>query len=256
VSAETTATPGSLREAMPNKQFNPYRRLEDALESWRRDYVHGRLQVLMRRGRSRSPFAESTSLRLQAFSAAEDLERWLGHHFRRSLEHLAAEVCRSHMPPSEACPEYVARAARVSKDYTDRFKEMFAEFNASRADWDENERPLSQDEIQGYANKFESEVVAVRDDSISDFKVKTWDAQASTEREPRDTTHERATHRRAFVQPWLDNRGWSLGDWATQAEVDKNSVRDYMNGKTIKIRSSTLRKIANALGIKATEMPK
>jgi hypothetical protein len=247
---------GPLREAMPNKQLKPYLRLEDALESWRRDYIHGRVQVLTRHGRSRSPFLEFTSLRLQAFSAVEHLERWLGHHFRRSLEHLAAEVCRSRMPPLEACTEYVARAARVSKDYTDLFKEMFAEFNASRADWDENERPLSQDEIQGYANKFESEVVAVRDDSISDFRVKTWDAQAPTEREPRDTTPERATHRRAFVQPLLDNRGWTHGEWATEAEVDKNTARDYVNGKTIKIRPSTLRKMADALGVKATVMPR
>lgn len=62
---------------------------------------------------------------------------------------------------------------------------------------------------------------------------------------PIETKSER---RRGFADPLLDRKGWSIGDWATEARVDYNTVDDYLKGIT-NPRKSTRDKLATALKI-------
>jgi hypothetical protein len=60
--------------------------------------------------------------------------------------------------------------------------------------------------------------------------------------------------RAAFADRILTERGWSQLDWANEAGVDKNTIRDYVNGTT-RPRASSLKKMADALEIEVSEMP-
>jgi lambda repressor-like predicted transcriptional regulator len=54
--------------------------------------------------------------------------------------------------------------------------------------------------------------------------------------------------RRAFVLPLLEQKGWSILDWANEANVSHATAQDYLDNKT-KPYPSTRKKLANALGI-------
>jgi hypothetical protein len=61
--------------------------------------------------------------------------------------------------------------------------------------------------------------------------------------------------RKAFLGPILDEKGFSVHDWAESAKVDFHTANDYLTGKT-KPHPSTLKKLADALGLKVTNLPK
>jgi hypothetical protein len=61
--------------------------------------------------------------------------------------------------------------------------------------------------------------------------------------------------RESFVKAILDSKGWSIFDWANEANVSHATAIDYLNGKT-KPHPSTRRKLAVALGIQAQQLPK
>lgn len=61
--------------------------------------------------------------------------------------------------------------------------------------------------------------------------------------------------RRSFVQKILDEKGWSILDWANEAEVAHATAMDYLQDKTTPYRSTRL-KLANALGVAVEELPK
>ncbi|MFZ0321433.1 MAG: hypothetical protein WAL56_20080 [Candidatus Sulfotelmatobacter sp.] len=60
--------------------------------------------------------------------------------------------------------------------------------------------------------------------------------------------------RKAFVDPILAEKGWSILDWAKDANVDHATAMDYWQGKT-KPYASTRKKLARALGIKIEQLP-
>jgi hypothetical protein len=65
-----------------------------------------------------------------------------------------------------------------------------------------------------------------------------------------------AAIRRAFATPRLaDKGGWSPLDWAKAARVDFHTVNDYLKGITRPF-DSTLKKLADALGVKFEDLPK
>lgn len=61
--------------------------------------------------------------------------------------------------------------------------------------------------------------------------------------------------RLAFILPLLEKRGWSILDWATEAEVTHATAMDYLQDKTKPHRSTRL-KLAKGLGISIQELPK
>jgi len=61
--------------------------------------------------------------------------------------------------------------------------------------------------------------------------------------------------RRACVEPILAAKGWSILDWATEAEVSHATAIDYLHGKT-KPYPSTRRKLAKALGLTVQQLPR
>lgn len=249
---------------MPTKQFNPYLNLDHALESWRRDHVQGRKQVLTREGGSSGspergeavvPLNEFSNSSLQLFSAAQDLQRTLLYHVRRRLEALEAKFSGSGMPPSDACTAHTSEASRIPKDFTDLFRTQIAEFIAAKSQfWEESDQP-SPDEIDVYAKKFEAEAVGLFDDSTSDFKLKTWGHSQSPVQEASDAAHERASQRRMFLDPILDEKGWSPGQLADKAGLDRHVIQHYMDGTTARPRRSTRKQIADALDIDVKKIP-
>jgi lambda repressor-like predicted transcriptional regulator len=67
-----------------------------------------------------------------------------------------------------------------------------------------------------------------------------------------ETTEDR---RRAFVIPLLENKGWSILDWATESDVSHATAIDYLQGKT-RPYSSTRMKLAKSLGVPVGQLPR
>ena len=63
-----------------------------------------------------------------------------------------------------------------------------------------------------------------------------------------------ADRRKAVVEPILLMKGWSILDWAGEANVDYNTASDYLNGLTNPHRK-TLVRLARVLGMPAKELP-
>jgi hypothetical protein len=61
--------------------------------------------------------------------------------------------------------------------------------------------------------------------------------------------------RKAFVDPLLDAKGWSILDWANEADVAYHTAADYLAGKKNPFRSTRV-KLAKALGIPVNSLPK
>lgn len=61
--------------------------------------------------------------------------------------------------------------------------------------------------------------------------------------------------RKAFLGQLLEEKGFSVHDWAKAAEVDFHTANGYLTGKT-KPHPNTLKKLADALGVKVANLPK
>jgi ribosome-binding protein aMBF1 (putative translation factor) len=61
--------------------------------------------------------------------------------------------------------------------------------------------------------------------------------------------------REALIRPILEEKGFSVHDWATKAKVDFHTANNYLKGKT-KPQPSTLKKLADALGVEVAKLPK
>lgn len=64
----------------------------------------------------------------------------------------------------------------------------------------------------------------------------------------------RSNMRGSFLRPLLRSQGWSVHDLANKAKVDFHTANDYLKGKT-KPYPTTLKKIADALGIDVSKLP-
>jgi hypothetical protein len=64
-----------------------------------------------------------------------------------------------------------------------------------------------------------------------------------------------ASRRKAFVQPLLDAKGWSVTQWAEQAKVSRHTANSYLEGKR-KTYHSSMKDLADALGVSFQEFPK
>jgi hypothetical protein len=73
--------------------------------------------------------------------------------------------------------------------------------------------------------------------------------------EPSQTQPKKALSRREFVTPILDAKGWSIFDWANEANVSHATALDYLANKTKAYRSTRL-KLAKALGISIEQLPR
>jgi hypothetical protein len=60
--------------------------------------------------------------------------------------------------------------------------------------------------------------------------------------------------RETFVRPILSRKGWSVPDWAKESGVDFHTADDYLKGKTVPY-PSTLKKLADALGVDVEKLP-
>jgi len=63
-----------------------------------------------------------------------------------------------------------------------------------------------------------------------------------------------ARKRQEFVKPILDEKGWSVDDWAGEAGVAYHTASDYLNGKRTPFRY-TMAKLAKALGVSVKFLP-
>jgi lambda repressor-like predicted transcriptional regulator len=79
--------------------------------------------------------------------------------------------------------------------------------------------------------------------------------QSSTITGPRESKPtDQANKRKAFVEPILLAKGWSILDWANEAEVAYHTAADYLTGTTNPFRSSRT-KLAKALGVPPNALP-
>jgi hypothetical protein len=239
---------------------NPEARLENWLKGWRKDHIQGDTQVVIkpRRRSGPVPLNEFGNTRLTFQHAVNELEQTLLGYLRSSLEQAALEVGRLGMPAQDACSEYESRSDRKAKEYINRYGQELAELRFTTKElWDEYEHPFSEEEIQAFRSKFESSASELRTRTVSDFKTAAWSGAPI----PRRATvvgdkDSRSARREEFVQPILYRKGWTPFRWATDAGVDKNTIRDYLNGVTKKPRPSNLRAMAEALGVDVSAMPR
>ena len=61
--------------------------------------------------------------------------------------------------------------------------------------------------------------------------------------------------RRAYVQPLLDKRGWSVPEWAEKAKVSRHTAQSYLDADR-KTYHYNRRKLSDALGVSFDEFPK
>jgi hypothetical protein len=61
--------------------------------------------------------------------------------------------------------------------------------------------------------------------------------------------------RESFVRPRLEEKGWSINDWAANSKVDFHTADEYLKNKRNPF-ASTLRKLAGALGVPVAQLPK
>jgi ribosome-binding protein aMBF1 (putative translation factor) len=73
--------------------------------------------------------------------------------------------------------------------------------------------------------------------------------------ESKSTNAAPGNERESFVQPILDEKGWSIHQLAVEAEVDFHTVNDYLKGRTRPNRS-TRKHLADALSIAVGRLPK
>jgi hypothetical protein len=73
--------------------------------------------------------------------------------------------------------------------------------------------------------------------------------------ESESTNLARGNSREALIRPILEEKGFSIHDWATHASVDFHTACRYLKGKT-KPQPSTLKKLADALGVEVAKLPK
>lgn len=64
----------------------------------------------------------------------------------------------------------------------------------------------------------------------------------------------RTNSREAFLRSILKKKGFSIHDLAKQANVDFHTADNYLKGKS-QPYPSTLKKLADALGIEVTKLP-
>jgi hypothetical protein len=62
------------------------------------------------------------------------------------------------------------------------------------------------------------------------------------------------THKEV-LRPILDEKGFSVHDWAKHAKVDFHTANNYLAGKT-RPHPNTLKKLADALGLEVAKLPK
>jgi lambda repressor-like predicted transcriptional regulator len=61
--------------------------------------------------------------------------------------------------------------------------------------------------------------------------------------------------RESVVNPILEEKGWSLLEFAQEANLDSQTVNDCLKGKTTPYRS-TRKKLADALGLRVEDLPR
>jgi lambda repressor-like predicted transcriptional regulator len=88
--------------------------------------------------------------------------------------------------------------------------------------------------------------------SFAQARQRVLDAPLQTLPEQKRSTT--ADRRKAFISPLLLEKGWSILQWATEAEVAYNTVADYLSGKKNPYPSTRV-KLAKALGISANRLP-
>jgi hypothetical protein len=76
--------------------------------------------------------------------------------------------------------------------------------------------------------------------------------KASAETEPTDKP---GNQREVFVRSLLEEKGFSVHDWASRANVDFHTADDYLKGKTNPY-PTTRKKLADALGVEVTKLPR
>jgi len=87
---------------------------------------------------------------------------------------------------------------------------------------------------------------------LAEARQRVLDAPLPTlPQQKRSTT---ADTRKAFISPLLLEKGWSILQWALEAEVAYNTVADYLSGKKNPYASTRV-KLAKALGISANLLP-
>jgi hypothetical protein len=73
--------------------------------------------------------------------------------------------------------------------------------------------------------------------------------------EPSQIQPKKALSRREFVTPLLDAKGWSILDWANEANVSHATALDYLANKTKAYRSTRV-KLAKALDVPIEQLPR
>ncbi|MGA8089521.1 MAG: hypothetical protein WCA10_19785 [Terracidiphilus sp.] len=78
--------------------------------------------------------------------------------------------------------------------------------------------------------------------------------RASPTRHQLNEKENRATRRKAVVEPLLAKNGWSIFEWATNSDVAFHTADDYLKGKRTPY-PSTIKKLAESLGLSVQQLP-
>ena len=71
----------------------------------------------------------------------------------------------------------------------------------------------------------------------------------------RESRAERANRRQTAINPLIQKLGFTRHGWAVQAGVEWHTVRNFMDGKTAKLRPGTRNCLCDVLGIEPKDFP-
>jgi hypothetical protein len=151
-----------------------------------------------------------------------------------------------------AIQEGLATLARIIARRTERRKEV-------RDEWDWPEAVIEVLSRLGKASAVRGHIVGKGLGRLAERLpqgLPSPDSRNTVKNVESNSTNQVAANstREAVLGPILSKKGFTVTGWATQAGVDFHTADDYLNGLT-KPYPDTLKKLANALGIKAEEMP-
>jgi DNA-binding NarL/FixJ family response regulator len=97
------------------------------------------------------------------------------------------------------------------------------------------------------------------DDEIREWRSQRIRIHPASMRTAKQTQPAPTTETKPLTVEVLDQllkaKGWAKNFWATQAEVDFNTIKNYMNRKTKKLNPSSRKKMADAIGIPLEQLP-
>lgn len=125
---------------------------------------------------------------------------------------------------------------------------------------------LTKEKIEQELKKTLSEIGKQYEQGMAPSQVNSKSAKTPPEQQPsasvmnsdsedKPEPESIASKRKAAIEPILEEKGWSVLDWATESEVAYHTAADFLAGRTRAYRSTRV-KLAKSIGLSIQQFPR